>query len=114
MITLVLKDRYEGLTHKPFVVKINNVGVNLTGYQVKCEFRKRAEDAVPAFSYSTSAGTISIGGVNQNEIFFSLRQDITAPACESYTGDIIITSPSGDDEFICRLIVRIKKTYTRP
>lgn len=76
-----------------FAISANNVPVNLSGSTITIQVRKTASASSIDLSLSTTDSSITIGGVNNNQI--TLNKKVTI-AAGSYLYDMNVAFPSGE------------------
>lgn len=76
-----------------FAISANDVPVNLSGSTITIQVRKTATASSIDLSLSTADSSITIGGVNNNQI--TLNKKVTI-AAGSYLYDMNVAFPSGE------------------
>ena len=76
-----------------FAILADTTPVDLSGCTILIQVRPTPTSATIALTLSTADSSISIGGVNRNQITLNKKVDVTAG---SYVYDMNVTFPSGE------------------
>jgi hypothetical protein len=76
-----------------FSILADTTPVDLSGCTILIQVRPTPTSATIALTLSTADSSISIGGVNRNQITLNKKVDVTAG---SYVYDMNVTFPSGE------------------